>query len=94
MALTDGQAQVETLLQEHVFTKTKSLTATIHRNKRRNFASEQICTSSSAPMKMAQMESSGLAALLDLAEKSGIIKLESALEGRVTRTLQRGRLNA
>jgi hypothetical protein len=61
-ALTDDQAQVETLLQERVFTKNRSLTATIHRNKRRNFASEQICASSSAPMKMAQMESSGLAA--------------------------------
>ena len=33
---------------------------------------------------MAQMESSGVAALLDLAQRSGILKLESALEGRVT----------
>ena len=40
MAALDGQTQSEAILQERVFTKTKTLTATIHRNKRRNFASE------------------------------------------------------
>ena len=35
-------------------------------------------------MKVAQMERSGLAALVDLAEGSGMIQLESALEARVT----------
>ena len=32
VALTDGRTQAENLLQERVFTKTKHLTATIHRN--------------------------------------------------------------
>ena len=32
---------------------------------------------------MAQMEKSGLAALLDLVEGSGVIQLDEALEGRV-----------
>jgi len=59
-ALRDGQTQIETLLQERVFTKTKSLTDTIHRNKRRNFANKQISTSSGTLVKVAQMEKSGL----------------------------------
>ncbi|CAL8305346.1 unnamed protein product [Merluccius merluccius] len=67
----------ETLLQERVFTKIKPLTATIHRNKKRNFASKRICAPSGAPMKM---ERSGLVAPVDLAERSGMIQLE----GRVT----------
>ena len=84
-ALPDGQAQVETFLQERVFAKIKPLTATIHRNKRRNFTGEMVCTPSGAHMKVAHMERSGLAALVDLAEGSGMIQLESALERRVTR---------
>ena len=86
MALEDGKIEAETLLHLHerVFTKTRSLTATIHRNKRRNFASEQICVPSGASMNVALMERSGMVALVDLAEDVGMIKLESALEGRVT----------
>ena len=83
MALQNGKIEAETILHERVFTKTQSLTATIHRNKRRNFASEQICISSGASMNMALMERSGMMALVDLAEGAGMIKLESALEGRV-----------
>ena len=62
-ALADGQAQVETFLQERVFTKIKPFTEIIHRNKRQNFTSEQISIPSGAPMKVAQMEKLGLAAL-------------------------------
>ena len=83
-ALEDGRKQAETLLQERVFTKTKQLTETIHKNKKRNFTSEQIRSASGTPMTVANMEKSGLAALLDLADGSGAIKLESALERRVT----------
>ncbi|KAJ4927219.1 hypothetical protein JOQ06_014954, partial [Pogonophryne albipinna] len=71
----------------HGFTKIKPLTAIIHRNKKLNFASERICAPSGALMKVAQMERScppGHTALVDLAEGSGLIQLESALEGRVT----------
>ena len=83
-ALQGGQTQSEAILQERVFDKTKTLTETIHRNKRRNFASEQVRVSSDISMTVAHMEKSGLVALLDLADESGIIKLEAALEGRVT----------
>ena len=83
-ALADGEVQVETLLQERVFTKTKPLTATIHKNKRQTFASEQILAPSGAVLKVAQMERQGLTALVDLAEKTGVLTLERALEGRVT----------
>ena len=61
-----------------------SVTATIHRNKMWKFTNEQICAPSGVLMKVAQMERSGLAALLELAEGSGMIQLESALHGRVT----------
>ena len=75
-ALPDGQAQVETFLQERVFAKIKPLTATIHRNKRHNFTGEIICTPSGAHMMVAHMERSGLATPVDLAEGSGMIQLE------------------
>jgi len=83
-ALQDGQTQVETFLQERVFTKIQPLTATIHRNKRLNFARDQVCIPSGTAMKVAQMEKSGLATLIDLTVGSGMVKLESVLEWRVT----------
>ena len=78
------QAQVETFLHELLFTKIKPLTATIHRNKRRKFASEKICAPSGVNMQVAHMERLGPAALVDLAEGSGMIQLDLALERRVT----------
>ena len=83
-ALPDGEAQVETFLQERVFTKSKPLAKTIHKNKRLNFASDMISTTSGTDMKVAHMERLGMAALVDLADGLGVINLESALEGRVT----------
>ena len=65
-----------------MFDKTKTLTKTFHRNKRQNFTSEQVRVSSDTSMTVAHMETSGLVALLDLADGSGIIKLEAALEGQ------------
>ena len=79
-ALADGEIQVETLLQERVLTKTKPLTATIHKNKRQTFALEQIFAPSGAVLKVAQMERQGLTALVDLAEKTGVLTLERAFE--------------
>ena len=67
-----------------MFTKTKPLIATIHINKRRTFASEQILAPSGAVLKVVQMEKQGLTALVDRAERTGILTLESAFEGRVT----------
>ena len=77
-ALSDGQTQVKSLLQERVFTKINHLTATIHKNKRRNITSEQIRAPLGAPMKVAQMKKAGLA------EGTGMVPLQSALERRVT----------
>ncbi|KAL8608663.1 hypothetical protein ACOMHN_002892 [Nucella lapillus] len=59
-AFADGQDQVETLLNDRVFTKTKLLTATIHKNKRQSFASERICALVGASTKVAQMENRDL----------------------------------
>ncbi len=71
-------------MQEQVFTKDRPLSATIHRNKRRNVANEQIQSQSGAHMKVAQMERSGLVAPIELVEGSGMLQLEEALDGRVT----------
>ena len=83
-ALHGGQVQVETFLEERVFAKTKPRTATIHRNKRLNFAKNWIYAPAGAAVKVAQMEKAGLATLKDVADGSGLIKLESVLEWRVT----------
>ena len=74
MALQDGKIEAETILHERGLTKTRSLTATIHRNKRRNFASEQIWVPPGASMNVIWW--SGLVALVDLAEGAGMLKLE------------------
>ena len=84
MALQDCKIEDETILHERVFTRTQSLTATVHRNKIRNFASEQICVPPCASLNVNLMERCGLVALMDLAEGAGRIKLESALNGWVT----------
>ena len=73
------QRQAKTLLQARVFTKTQNTSATIHKNKRRNFSHENISSQSDVPIKVSQMEKSGLAALLDLMEGSGVIQLDDAL---------------
>ena len=65
-----------------MFTKTKPLTATIHKNKRRTFVSEQILAPSGAVQKVVHMAKQGLTALVYLTERTGV--LESVLEGRVT----------
>lgn len=83
-ALQDGQTQSEAILKERVFTKIKTLTSTIHRNKRKNFTSESVVVSSGTSMTVAHMEKSRLAAFLNHADGSDIIKLETALAGRVT----------
>jgi hypothetical protein len=83
-AISDGQRQIDTFLQERVFIKTKPLSATIHKNKRRCFAAEQVCKPSGATMKVAQMERTGLLALVNLVEGSRMIHLEDVLDRRVT----------
>ena len=68
-ALKDGQTLVDILLQEKVFSKSTSLTKIVHRNKRKNFANVQISA-------LSQMEG--------LAQGSGMIQLEAAVERRLT----------
>jgi len=72
-------------LAERDISKHKQLSATIHRNQRKCFDSDQITTSPDARMKVAEMEKLGLASLLELVEKSGNVQLEAALESRVTK---------
>ena len=79
--LTKTWAQLQDCNKLARFTKTKPLTATIHTNKRRNFASERILVPSGAVLKVVQMANQGLTALVYLAERTGV--LESVLGGRV-----------
>jgi hypothetical protein len=88
-ALHDGQVQVDSFLQERVFTKATSLMVAIHRNKRLNFAKDQTNTPANAAIKVAQMEKTGLATLIDIAERSGIINLDSVLEGGLRMSVSR-----
>ena len=83
-ALKEGHDQANNILEDRVFSKSLLLTATISRNKRLNLASKQVCTSSGSCVSAIQMEKSGLATLMDFAEKRKIIELEILVEKWVT----------
>ena len=83
-ALPEGLTQARDILEKRVFSKQESMKATIHRNKRLNLPSKQICEPSGIYINATQMEKYGLAALMDFAENRGMISLEMLLERRVT----------
>ena len=60
---------------------------TVHRNQRQNFVSMKISPPSGMPMKLAQMEQSGLGTQVDLVGKSGLIQFELC-DSRVPFVLQ------
>ena len=57
---------------------------TISGNKRLNQASKEAGKSSEAAISLVQIEKSGLATLMDFAERSNMIDLEILLEKRIT----------
>ena len=83
-ALDDGKEQVKHLLEERIFNKEKALNATLKRNKRKNFSSISISGATLTPVTQEQMERSGLAALLELADGTGEVNLERVLKYRIT----------
>ena len=83
-ALPEAKDQIGILFGEWIFSKSKTISARIDTRKRKNFNSIKICGQSSAQMKMTDMESSGLVAMLNLVEGSGAVDLERVLSGRVT----------
>ena len=85
-AKEDGVRKVEEFLQERVYSKTKSLSDRVSRNKRLNFATQELKKADSEVTKgrTEEMESKALASVLMLVEKNGTIKLEDVLKHRVT----------
>ena len=85
-ALKDGQDQVLAFLQERVFSKQSSIRDTISRNKRINFTNDFNSKAPGDTMKQKAnlMESNGLVAIFNLAEKNKLIDLATILQNRVT----------
>ena len=83
-AVDDGKEKVNHLLEERIFNKEKSLNATLKKNKRKNFCSTAICGSTGVSVTQEQMERPGLASLLEFADDTGEVNLESVLNYRIT----------
>ena len=85
-AYADGEAKLMTFLEECIFIKVKSLFESVTRNKRLTFANDRKETSTSGKDKfnVGIMESVGLAAIIQVVEKSGLIDLVEVLQYRIT----------
>ena len=84
VALFEGRNQVETFMEERVYAKNHNIKDRMKKNKRKNFDNIQTPTPSSKALSQSQMESAGLAAVIELAEGTGALTLEHILEHRVT----------
>ena len=84
-AINEGDEQIELYLKERVYTKNSSLRDTITRNKRMDFANDNIPTPNGGVKEKAnQMEKEGLLSIFNLAEKSKLIDLGELFRHRVT----------
>ena len=81
----DGEKQLESMLEERVYSKQKSLHARIKKMNRKSFANASTTkVSKSKHVKIAEMEQDALKSVINLVERSGVVKLEELLENRVT----------
>ena len=60
------------------------MNATLKKNKRKNFCSNAICGSTGVSVTQEQMERPGLASLLQFADETGEVNIESVLNYRIT----------
>ncbi|KAG1672408.1 RNA-directed DNA polymerase from mobile element jockey [Nymphon striatum] len=84
VALPDGKAQADILLDQRVFSKDFKLSDRVPKNKRLTFDNNKVAKSGNKAISQAQMESAGLAAVIELAEGTGALTLEEIMENRVT----------
>ncbi|KAG1654985.1 hypothetical protein GQR58_024759 [Nymphon striatum] len=84
VALPDGKAQADILLDQRVFSKDFKLSDRVPKNKRLTFDNNKVAKSGNKAISQAQMESAGLAAIIELAEGTGALTLEEIMENRVT----------
>ena len=84
VALLEGRKQVDTFLEERVYSKMHSIKDRLAKNKRLNFKNNQTVTASNKTLSQAQMEGTGLASVIQLAEGSGALTLENIFKYRVT----------
>ena len=82
----DGEAKLMKFLEEHVFTKVKSIFDSVPKNKYLTFANEKKTTSASSTNKVTTsiMERVGLAAIIEAVEKRGLVNLSEILQYRIT----------
>ena len=82
----DGENNLETHLQERVYSKTKSIHAKMKKMNRKTFAT----TASSQPaagdkkMKIAEIEQAALKSVINLVDRSEAVELDTLLDNRVT----------
>ena len=70
----DWERKLEVLLNERVFSKQKSLHARIKRMNRKTFASAKTKVTKSKQVKNAEMEQDALKSVINLVEKSGVMR--------------------
>ena len=85
-AYIDGEAKLLEFLDERVFSKLKSLFEPVPKNRRVTFAKEEKGTSKSPKDKIVAhvMESQGLASIIEIVEKSGLVDLNEIMKHRIT----------
>ncbi|KAG1697231.1 hypothetical protein GQR58_006067 [Nymphon striatum] len=72
VALPDGKAQADILLDQRVFSKDFKLSDRVPKNKRLTFDNNKVAKSGNKAISQAQMESAGLAAVIELAEDGSL----------------------
>ena len=81
----DSEKQLETFLDERVYSKQKSTHARIKKMNRKSFASSQVIKDSKdKKIKLAEMEQNALKSVIDVVQKSEGLSLEDMLKHRVT----------
>ena len=83
VALPKGWNQVDTLLEERVYSKPHSIKDLLPKNKMLNFESNQTMSATNKALSQVQMEGTGLASVIQLVEGTGGVTLEQILEYRV-----------
>ena len=85
-AYADGEEKLMKFLEERIYSKVRSLFDPVPKNKQLTFSNEKKETSTTSKNKVTTgvMESAGLAAIINIVEKSGLVDLNEILEYRVT----------